>query len=182
MKRLFILAAISAVIFALMILAPAQAQTQTSNPAVSPAAPGPIAGPPNVPSSGAAPSRNQIDPALSLRGMPCSVSLNATGGVTTSSSCGSDPLEVPARTLASPDHTSLTAAPPAQTSAGGSQTSGQGTTSTTTQRGSSNQATTATSSASAAGGAGSGTSTICSSTIPTTTGSSSPGSLFGAGC
>lgn len=176
MKRLFILAAT----FAIVTLAPALAQT--GNPAASPAAPGSIAGPSNVPSPGARSSGNQIDPALSLRGMPCSVSSNATGGVTTSSSCGTDPLEVPARTLASPDQASVVAAPPAQTSAGGSQTSGQRTAGATTQGGNANQATSTTSSASAGGGAPSGTSTVCSSTMPTTTGSSSPGSLFGAGC
>ena len=175
MKGLFILAAISA----LMALAPARAQT--GNPAALTAAPGSIAGPSGVPAS----SGNEIDPALSLRGMPCSVSLNATGGVTTSSSCGSDPLEVPTRTLASPDQASNvanTAAAAAQTSTGGSATSGQGTTGATTQGGNANKATSATSSGSAGGGALSSTSTLCSSTISTTTGSSSPGSLFGAGC
>jgi len=176
MARIFVLAT------AVLLVAFAPAHAQTGNAASAPGSPGSIAGPSNA-TPGAASSRNQIDPALSLRGMPCSVSLNATGGVTTSSSCGTDPLEVPARTLASPDQASVTAAPPAQTSAGGSQTSGQGTTSATTQRGGSNQATSsATSSASAGGGAPSSTSTLCSSTMPSTTGPSSAGSLFGVGC
>jgi len=175
MARIFVLAT------AVLLVAFAPAHAQTGNAASAPPTPGSIAGPSNA-SPGAAPSRNQIDPALSLRGMPCSVSLNATGGVTTSSSCGTDPFEMPARTLASPDQWSKTQAP-AQTSAGGSQTTGQGTTGATTQRGGSSQATSsATSSAPAGGGVPSSTSTLCSSTMPTTTGSSSPGSLFGAGC
>jgi hypothetical protein len=180
MPRMFALA--SAIL--LLAFAPAHAQTrsaQTGSAASASGAPASIATPSDTLSRGAVSSGNQSDPALGLRG-PCSVSPNATGGVTTSSSCGSDPLEVPTRTLASPDQTSVVAAPPAQTSAGGSQTSGQGTTGTTTQGGGSRQAATATSSGSGGGGAPSATSTLCSSTMPTTTGPSSPGSLFGSGC
>src|ERR1700761_4509889 len=119
MKRLLIFAAI----LALMPLVSAQAQT--GNSPASSMAPGSIAGASGAP-AGETSSR---DPALDLQGMPCSVSSNATGGVTTSSSCGNDPLGVSTSTLASPaqaGNTASTAAAAAQTSGGGTTATAQG--------------------------------------------------------
>lgn len=148
---------IFALIFGLGAFGSAQAQNG------SPAAPGSIGGSFSGP-AGANPSTNQTDPALRLQGMPCSVSLNATGGVTTSSSCGTDPLAVPTQTLAPPPQAGGSGRPSPQASAGGS--------------------TTGSSSAAAAGGGGtlSGGTTLCSSGIPSTSGPAGAASLAGGGC
>jgi len=158
-KRLFI--------FTMILGLTAQAYAQTVNPAGTPGSIGPSGGPPTPgASSPAAPT----DPALSLRGMPCSVSLNSTGGVTTSSSCGTDPLSVPTQTLSSP--ASASSLPPSQSAqtGGGSTSSAQ-------------QSNTTASGGGGAGGGGppSSSTTLCPG-IPTTAGSTSVGSLTGAGC
>ena len=158
-KRLFI--------FTMILGLTAQAHAQTGNPAGVPGSIGPSGGPPTT---GATSSAAATDPALSLRGMPCSVSLNSTGGVTTSSSCGTDPLSVPTQTLSSP--ASASSLPPSQSAqTGGGSTSSAQQSKTT---------------ASAGGGAGGGgtpssSTTLCPG-IPTTAGSTSVGSLTGAGC
>src|SRR5437016_9380361 len=94
MNRLFVLTAVAW----LAALEPAHAQTG------DPLNPVPGGPPPPTGQPGASPSRpnGQTNPALSLQGMPCSVSLNSTGGVTTSPSCTTDPLSVPTRTIVSP--------------------------------------------------------------------------------
>jgi hypothetical protein len=107
--------------------------------------------------------RGQADPAFTPQG-PCSVSPNATGGVTTSSSCGTDPLQVPAQTLSS-------SSSPAQ-AGGGTTRSSQSTSGSSSTNG------TATSNAGGGGGPSSST-TLCSSSVPSTSGSISPGSLAG---
>jgi hypothetical protein len=111
MERILILT------IAVFLAAFGSAHAQTGSPAASASAGGSIAGSSGVPaSSGANSSASGINPALNLQGMPCSVSLNATGGITTSSSCGSDPLEVAARTIVSAPQVSSSQAPSVQTS------------------------------------------------------------------
>jgi hypothetical protein len=156
----------------------ASAQAQTANPAAPAGALGSVARPSTV-SSGSA-----IDPALNLRGMPCSVSLNATGGITTSSSCGSDPLEVPARTIVSPDQVNGSQPLSVQTSGnfvtGGTQSSPSsgGTTSGSAVSGTRRATTTA---ATPSSGAAPSSSTLCSTTVSATGGATGAASLIG-GC
>jgi hypothetical protein len=95
----------------------------------------------------ATPGQGQADPAFIPQG-PCSVSSNATGGVTTSSSCGTDPLQVPALTLSSSSSPAQVTTSTATSNAGG-------------------------------GGAPSSSTTLCSSSVPSTSGSISTGSLAG---
>ncbi len=170
MKRLFIVA----VIFGLAALGPANAQR--SNPAS--ATPSVSLSPTVTPGAATSGGRREANPAFTPQG-PCSVSPNATGGVTTSSSCGVDPLEVPAQTLSS-------ASSPAQVS-GGTTRSAQ------SSNGSSSGGSTATSNAgsaaaasNASGGGGSAPSSshiLCSSSVSSTSGMLSAGSLIsGSGC
>lgn len=172
----------------LFALGPAQAQT--GSPATSPSSPGSIALPSGARASGNA---TQGDPALSLRGMPCSVSLNSTGGVTTSPSCTTDPLAVPTQTLVSPAAVNGTAPVSAQSSGGGAQISvGGSTTSTqssstrsssaTAAGGGSSASTQSTNAAGGGGGAPSVSTTLCASGIPSITGATNVGSLVGTGC
>jgi hypothetical protein len=159
-------------VIGILLAAVGSAQAQTGNPATLPTALSP---------PGANSSAREIDPALNLRGMPCSVSLNATGGVTTSPSCGSDPLEVPARTIVSPAQVngsqplsvstgSVTGGTQSSASAGGTNSgpavSGNGTTAAAVNTSSS---------------AALGTSTLCSTTVSTTGGATGVASLIG-GC
>lgn len=155
------------------------AHAQTGNPAASAAAPGP-AGPSVLSAAGTNSSASERDPALSLRGMPCSVSLNATGGVTTSPSCGSDPLEVPARTVVSPEQVNGSQAPSVQTSGGatgGTQSSTRP--SSGASSGSAASGASAATTSTGAGGAGAPSSFAFCST--TTAGPTGAGSLLG-GC
>ncbi len=116
------------------------------------------------PSQTATPGQGRTDPAFIPQG-PCSVSSNATGGVTTSSSCGTDPLQVPALTLSS--------------SSSPAQVSGGTTRSTQSTSGSSSSTTSTATSNAGGGGAPSSSTTLCSSSVPSTSGSISTGSLAG---
>jgi len=60
----------------LVLAALGSTHAQTANPAAS------ITAPSGAPSTAA--NSSETDPALSLRGMPCSVALNATGGISRS--------------------------------------------------------------------------------------------------
>jgi len=164
---------------AIVVILVAQQSThaQTANPAAS------LSAPSAAPSPAANSSGSEVDPALNLRGMPCSVSLNATGGVTTASSCGSDPLEVPARTVVSPDQVDGSQPLSVQTSGnlvtGGTQSSSSsgGTTSGSAVSGTRGATAAATASSSAAPSA----STLCSTTVSATGGPTGAASLIG-GC
>jgi hypothetical protein len=172
---------ILAIIVGLAILEATHAQT--ANPPGSVAASGSIATSSGAPPTGGNSSGSEINPALNLRGMPCSVSLNATGGITTSSSCGSDPLEVPARTIVSPAQVNGTQAPSVQTSGSlvtggalGSPSSG-GTTSGSAVSGTRG----ATAAANTSSAAGPSSSTLCSTTVSASGGPTGAASLIG-GC
>jgi hypothetical protein len=161
-----------------IILATLEAtHAQTANPAAS------IATPSGSGFTAGNSSGNAIDPALNLHGMPCSVALNATGGITTSSSCGSDPLEVPARTIVSPDQVNGSQPLSVQTSGasvtGGTQSSASagGTTSGSAVSGTRGATTTATASSTAAPSP----SALCSTTVSATGGPTGAASLIG-GC
>jgi hypothetical protein len=168
MNRLFILV----VIFEFAAFSPAN--SQGSNPANAT---------PSV-TQGAATSSGQreTNPAFTPQG-PCSVSPNATGGVTTSSSCGTDPLEVPTQTLSS-------SSSPAQVRGGttqSAQSSGSGSSSASGGSSSGSSNATASGGATAASNAGRGapssSSTVCSSLVPSTSGTIGAGSLTGGiGC
>ena len=163
--------------FAVVLAALESTHAQTANPAAS------IATPSGAPSAAEKSSGSEIDPALNLRGMPCSVSLNATGGVTTSSSCGNDPLEVPARTIVSPNQVNGSQPLSVQTSGnlvtGGTQSSQSsgGTTSGSAVSGTRG----ATAAASSPAGAAPGSSTLCSTTVSAAGGPTGAASLIG-GC
>jgi len=172
MKRLFILA----VIFGLAAFGPANAQR--GNPAST--TPGVSLSPTVTPGAATSGGQGKTNPAFIPQG-PCSVSPNATGGVTTSSSCGTDPLEVPAQTLSSSPQASGRAIPSAQSSGGSSSAGGTATSSTGRTGSSTSQSAGAASSTGSGGGASVGTATLCSSVVPTTSGSSPVGSLAG-GC
>jgi hypothetical protein len=150
---------------------------QTANPAAS------IATPSGSASIAGNLSGSEIDPALNLHGMPCSVALNATGGVTTSSSCGNDPLEVPARTIVSPAQVNGSQPLSIQTSGsavtGGTQSSASagGTTSGSAVSGTRGATTTATVSSTASPSL----SVLCSTTVSATGGPTGAASLIG-GC
>ncbi len=170
--RIFVLA----IILVLTTLELTHAQTAIS----AASAPGPIATAPGVPPSAGNSSGGENDPALNLRGMPCSVSLNATGGITTSSSCGSDPLEVPARTIVSPDQ--VNGSQPLSVQTSGSFVTGG------TQSSSSAGGTTSGSALSRAGTASTSSaagvpspSALCSTTVSATGGPTGAASLIG-GC
>jgi hypothetical protein len=149
---------------------------QTANPAAS------VATPSGAPSTAANSSGSETDPALSLRSMPCSVALNATGGITTSSSCGSDPLEVPARTIVSPDQVNGSQPLSVQTSGtfvtGGTQSSASsgGTTS-----GSAVSGTRGGTAAAASSSTAPSSSSLCSTTVSAAGGPTGAASLIG-GC
>lgn len=157
----------------------------TIAPALAQAVPGGTnsqAGPINTPASPATSGRTiETNPLFSLHNMPCSVSPNATGGITTSASCGTDPLAVPTQTIPSTGQASASPPPPSEAAgsagAGGAQTSRSagGTGGSTTP-----SANTAPSTGSA-GGTASGPVTLCRSTLPTSGGPSGVGSLVG-GC
>lgn len=170
MRRLLILAvAVGCVAFA-----PAHAQDSNPGSSASGGTPSPGVPSSNRTSPSAAPAAGtaSTDPALRLQGMPCSVSPNATGGVTTSSSCGTDPLSTPTRTLSSSPQSGSAAAP-----AQSSNASSSGGASTATSN-SGRAASTA-----SGGGAPSSSSTPCSSSASSTSGTLSAGSLIGgSGC
>src|SRR5262245_9226048 len=128
-----------------------------------------------IPSGTTSSRAASTNPVLMLHGMPCSVSLNATGGITTSSSCGSDPLEVPARTLAAPEPVTGSAQTSSGAATGG--TSSRSSAGGTTTQGSGAAGTATTSSSAAPGGGAPSISTLCASAIPTTGGGSGIGSL-----
>ena len=172
----------------ILLAAFGSAQAQSRNPVALPTAPPSIAGAFGVSPPGANSSGSGIDPALNLRGMPCSVSLNATGGITTTPSCGSDPLEVPTRTLVSPGQVNGSQAPSAPTSGGsvtgGPQSPAQPSSGTTSGAAVSRAGTTAqvaNPSSGAGGGVAPGASALCSTTIPATGGPTGAASLIG-GC
>lgn len=170
MKRLFILA----VIFGLAAFGPANAQR--GNPASATPS---VSLSPTV-TRGAAPSGGQreTNPAFIPQG-PCSVSPNATGGVTTSSSCGTDPLEVPAQTFSS-------ASSPAQVSGGttrSAQSSGASSSGGGTASSNAGSAPAASNAGGGGGGAPSSSGTLCSSSVSSTSGTLGAGSLIsGSGC
>lgn len=168
MRRLFILA----LAVELAAFAPAHAQDSSSVSSAS--------GGSRLPGTAQPGNQTPTDPALSLQGMPCSVSPNATGGVTTSSSCGTDPLSVPTQTLSSTPQAgggSTSSAPSAGASSSSASSSG-GSTTTSNVGGAAT-----TSTASGGGGAPSSSSTVCSSLVPSTSGTVGAGSLTGgSGC
>lgn len=168
MRRLFILA----IIFGLVPFGSANAQRSSPANATPSVSPSQTVTPGVATSSG----QGEINPAFTPQG-PCSVSPNATGGVTTSSSCGTDPLEVPTQTLSS-------SSSPAQVSGGTTQSaqsssaSSSGGSTATSNAGSA----AATSNASGVGGAApSSSSTLCSSSVASSSGTIGAGSLTGRG-
>ena len=168
MKRLFILA----VIFGLAAFGPANAQRGNS----ASATPSVSLSPTVTPGAATSGGHKETNPAFIPQG-PCSVSPNATGGVTTSSSCGTDPLEVPAQTFSS-------SSSPAQVS-GGTTRSAQSSSASSSggSTASSNAGSAAATSNSSGGGAPSSGRTLCSSSISSTSGTLSAGSLIGgSGC
>lgn len=140
------------------------------------------AGSSDAPASPATSGRTiEPNPLFSLHDMPCSVSLNATGGITTSASCGTDPLAVPTQTITSTGQGGGLPPPPSEAAgsagAGGTQTSrSAGGTGSLTTQGANTARSTGT-----GGGTASATTTLCTSTIPTTGGPAGAGSLLG-GC
>jgi hypothetical protein len=177
MRRLFILATI----LGLAAFAPANAQNANS----AGVAPSGSLSPTATPSAGASVGKQETNPAFSPHG-PCSVSPNATGGVTTSSSCGTDPLEVPTRTLSSsssPAQVSGGTTQSAQSSSGSSSSSASGGSSSGSRNTTASGGATAASSAGGGGGGPSSSSTVCSSLVPSTSGTVGAGSLTGgSGC
>ena len=184
MARPFILA----IIIGLAAFGSADAQSiNSANPNSANRAAGGSPSQTATPGTASSGSARQADPAFIPQG-PCSVSPNATGGVTTSSSCGTDPLSVPTQTLSS-------SSSPAQAGGGtarSTQSSGSGSSSESgsPSSGSSNTTASTTGSGGTAasnGGGGIGSpssrSPACSSSLPSTSGTVGAGGLTGeSGC
>jgi len=157
--------------FGLAAFGPANAQR--SNPASA------SLSPTVTPGAATSGGQGEANPAFTPQG-PCSVSPNAIGGVTTSSSCGTDPLEVPAQALSSsssPAQVSGGTTHPAQSSSGSSSSGGSTATSNA------GSAAAASNTSGGGGGAPSSGSTLCSSSVSSTSGTLGAGSLIsGSGC